>query len=319
MLIDSFSRIINYLRISVTDRCNLRCLYCMPKENFNWIPHEDVLRYEELIFLCRIFADLGIKTVRVTGGEPLVRCGIIEFIKELKKINNISHVSMTSNGILLSEYLPALAGIGLNSVNISFDTMDKDKYERLTGSAGGFEKILPAIDQALTLGLEVKINCVPLLDFNEDDIPKITSLAKDKNITVRFIELMPMGPAINLQPLPINETISIIEKNFGKMKPAAENPGSGPASYFTLPGFSGSIGLINVSRNFCKSCNRLRLTSSGLLKPCLSDNLNLNLRSLIRNKTSVDEITKMILELVKQKPALYNFNKTENEMFSTGG
>ena len=339
-MVDSFGRTINYLRLSVTDRCNLRCLYCMPAEGVSWVSHNDVLRFEEILGICRVLAGLGIKAVRITGGEPLVRRGVTDFIRELKAIKGISCVSMTSNGVLLGEYLEALVDAGLDRVNISLDTLDEKKFCTLTRANTlenmntlkciyGFGNILPAIDKALNLGLDVKINCVPLRGFNEDDIVKIAALAKDKHITVRFIELMPFGPAAVLQPLPISETVSLIKKSFGSLKPVSAKPecsrllppGHGPASYYTLHGFTGYIGFISASHNFCKSCNRLRLTSGGNLKSCLFGDDGLDLRALVRGGASNEEIARAIRELVVRKPALHNLGSgnCNKEMFRIGG
>ncbi|MCL2878972.1 MAG: radical SAM protein, partial [Treponema sp.] len=191
-LTDAYGRTIDYLRVSITDRCNLRCLYCMPPEGIQWIPHDDVLRFEEILRICRILAGLGIRAVRITGGEPLVRRGVPDLVRELKAIRGIERVSMTSNGVLLGENLEALAVAGLDAVNISLDTLNGERY-RLITLRDDPGNILSAVNRALELGLEVKINCVPLAGINEADIVPLAGQAKDKNIPVRFIELMPLG------------------------------------------------------------------------------------------------------------------------------
>jgi len=329
-LIDSFGRTIDYLRLSVTDRCNLRCIYCMPPEGVDRITHDEVLRFEELIRICRVLASLGIGTVRVTGGEPLVRKGVVDFVGELKAVKGIKRVSITSNGVLLGKYLQALVSAGLDAVNISLDTIDNEKFHRLT-KGEGLDNILSSIDMALELGLEVKINCVPMRGFNEEDIVRLTALARDKKMAVRFIELMPLGAAAAIQPLPTSEVASLIEKAFGPLTASPIKPGSGPAVYHTLPGFVGYIGLIDaLSRGFCESCNRLRLTASGILKPCLSSDIGIDIRWLVRDNISDKKIEETVRELVGKKPARHSFGGTaagvgekqdhrKKEMFRIGG
>ena len=324
LLVDSFGRTIDYLRLSITDRCNLRCLYCMPPEGVSWMPHNEVLRFEETLRLCRIMAALGISTIRVTGGEPLVRRGAADFVRELKAIGGVGQVTLTSNGVLLGEHLPALAVAGLDAVNISLDTLDEERFRHIT-RAEGFGGILSAIHRAAELGLRVKINCVPLRGFNEDDIVKLAALAKNSDITVRFIELMPLGAASELQPLAAAEVISLIEREYGPMQPSAVKLGYGPATYYTIAGFTGYIGLISaVSHCFCQSCNRLRLTASGYLKPCLSSDVGLDLRSLVRDGASDGEIAEAVRELVAKKPAGHSFNHADSgantiNMYRIGG
>ena len=323
MLVDSFGRKINYLRVSVTDRCNLRCLYCMPREGVKQVSHNEVLRFEEILDICSIFASMGISTVRVTGGEPLVRRGIADFIKKLKNINGIKNVGLTTNGVLLNEHLTALTDAGLDSINISLDTLNREKYKQLTG-ADSLTDVLSIIDHALELGLKIKINCVPFCGFNEDEISEFINFAKNKNITVRFIELMPLGAAAAFKPLPIEEVESLVNSEIHHAEGNTEIlSGYGPASYFSLPGSTGQIGFISTSRNICKSCNRVRLTSSGLLKPCLFSDIKLDLRTLIRSGTDELEIQKAMREVIELKPHSHSFiaDNTHNkkEMFRIGG
>jgi len=329
-LTDSFGRAISYLRLSITDRCNLRCLYCMPSEGVGKIAHADVMRFEELLRVCRIFAGMGISAVRVTGGEPLARKGAADFVGRLKAIAGIKRVTMTSNGSLLGERLPALVAAGLDAVNVSLDTLDEERFRRLTRGGGGDVlpgSILSAVDRALDLGLEAKINCVPILGFNEEDIAPLAALARTRKIAVRFIELMPLGAAAAMQPLPISAVAGIIEKAFGPLTPSPMSPGSGPAVYHALPGFAGHIGIIGaLSRGFCENCNRLRLTASGVLKPCLSSDLGIDLRRLVRDNASDKKIESAVAELVGKKPAGHSFGAAgekrehrQKEMFRIGG
>jgi cyclic pyranopterin phosphate synthase len=295
----------------------------MPPEGVGWMPHDRILRFEETLRLCRIMAALGINAIKVTGGEALVRRGVVELVRELKAITGINHVSMTSNGVLLEEHLEALVAAGLDAVNLSLDTMDEERFRQLTRT-DGLNTVLSAIDHAVALRLRVKINCVPLRAFNEDDIVKIAAMANNRDITVRFIELMPLGTAAALQPLPADEVMSLIEGAYGPLQPSAVKLGNGPAVYYTLQGFKGYIGFISaLSHSFCQNCNRLRLTASGLLKPCLSSDLSLDLRSLVRSGADDGEIADSIQGLVAHKPAGHRFgitNEANNiNMFRIGG
>jgi cyclic pyranopterin phosphate synthase len=295
----------------------------MPPEGIGWMPHDEVLRFEEILRLCWIMAALGIKSVKVTGGEPLVRRGVAGLVGELKAITGINHVSLTSNGMLLGDYLEALVAAGLDAVNISLDTMNEEKFRQLTRTEG-FDTVLSAIDRAVELKLKVKINCVPIRAFNEEDIVKIAAMAHNKDITVRFIELMPLGSAAVLHPLPVDEVMAVIEREYGTLKPSAEKLGNGPAVYYTLQGFVGHVGFISaLSHSFCQDCNRLRLTASGLLKPCLSSDLSLDLRNLVRSGAGDREIADSIRGLVAKKPARHRFGISHEasiiEMFRIGG
>jgi len=325
-VVDGLGRTIDYLRVSVTDRCNLRCLYCMPNEGVGWIPHEDVLRFEEALRICRILAGLGIKSVRVTGGEPLLRRELAGFICELKAVDGINQVGMTTNGVLLGEQLETLRKAGLDVVNISIDTMDKDKFLRLTRS-DGMVNTISVIDQALEIGLGVKVNTVMIRDFNEDEITAIAGLAKHRNIAARFIELMPLGEAVSFKPFYANEAVALIEGEFGPLMPVAAKLGNGPAEYYTIAGFAGHIGFISpMSRRFCETCNKLRLTASGFLKLCLCGDMGIDLRGLVRGSSSDEEITGLIREQLALKPAGHCFAESGGaingggvNMFRIGG
>jgi cyclic pyranopterin phosphate synthase len=295
----------------------------MPPEGIAWMHHDEVLRFEETLRLCRIMAALGIKAIKVTGGEPLVRRGVTSLVGELKSIKGIDHVSLTSNGMLLGEQLESLVAAGLDAVNISLDTMDGERFRQLTGTEG-LNKIISAIERAVELGLKVKINFVPIRAFNEEDIVRIAALASNRDITVRFIELMPLGKAVTLQPLPVDQVMSLLEREYGPLKPSTMKLGNGPATYYTLQGFASHIGFISaLSHSFCQNCNRLRLTASGLLKPCLSSDLSLDLRSLVRNGASDEEIVDSIQKFVTRKPAGHSFGISSEasniNMFSIGG
>ena len=320
MLVDSFGRTLDYLRVSITDRCNLRCVYCMPEEGVEWKPHDSMLKFEETLRLCRIMAALGIRKVRVTGGEPLVRRGVASFVKELKAIPGIEKVTLTTNGFLLGAYIEEAEALSPASfpdgVNISLDALDGERFRRITRTEGALpEDILPHIESLLEKRIQVKINCVPVRGFNEEEIVPLAGLARDREIAVRFIELMPLGSAAGFKPITGTETAAFLEKAFGALVPSTgidlklPVEGSGPAVYYSLPGFKGKIGFINpVSHGFCETCNRLRLTSEGLLKPCLSSAYAVDLRALLRGGASDDEIAGAVKEAASKKPAFHTLS-----------
>jgi len=314
MLIDSSGRTIDYLRISVTDRCNLRCHYCMPEEGVQWKPHETMLSFEEIIRVVRIMAELGIRKIKVTGGEPLVRRGVAAFIKALKALPMIEKVTLTTNGLLLESYLKEAEAVSPDSlpdgINISLDALDPWRFWRITRHEGtGPEVILGLIDRLLEKGIQVKLNCVPVRSFNEDEIVPLAALAKDKEIAVRFIELMPLGSAAALQPIPGKEVEAVLEKKFGPLAPFSGVCGNGPAVYYCLTGFTGKIGFINaITHGFCESCNRIRLTSEGFLKLCLSNDLGVDLRILLRSGASDSELSLAITEAIAKKPKFHTLS-----------
>jgi cyclic pyranopterin phosphate synthase len=327
-MIDRYGRIIDYLRISVTDRCNLRCVYCMPAEGVEWKSHGEVLSFEEILRLCGIMAGLGVRTFKITGGEPLVRKGVAGFIARLRAIPGIEQVTLTTNGLLLEDFFDEAEGAGhsagslVDGVNISLDTLDPERFSKVTRtspdalakgrepSAGqGLPAILRALDRAQSLGIPVKLNCVPLRGFNEADLPGLAALARNVNRAVRFIELMPLGSANSLEPIPGAEVAALLERVYGPLVFYPGKLGNGPAVYYSLPGFAGKIGFINaVSEGFCETCNRLRLNSGGLLKPCLSSDTGLDLRRLLRSGVSDDGLRAAVAELAAQKPPSHNFS-----------
>ena len=314
MLIDSFGRMLDYLRVSVTDRCNLRCVYCMPSQGVEWKPHDSMLTFEEILRLCRIMAGLGICKIKITGGEPLVRKGATSFLQMLKTVSGIEKVTLTTNGLLLDKYLDEAEALGEgslpNGVNISLDALNPEQFNRITRMTNASPReILPNIDRLLEKQVKVKVNCVPIRGFNEEEILPLALLAKDKNIAVRFIELMPLGAAAEFKPLPGCEVASLVEKTFGTLTPFFGIESNGPAVYYSLPGFVGKIGFINpVSHGFCETCNRLRLTSEGLLRLCLSADLSFDLRTLLRSGISDTDLAKIITETVAKKPRFHTFS-----------
>jgi cyclic pyranopterin phosphate synthase len=275
-----------------------------------------MLRFEEILRLVKIMTELGIRKIRVTGGEPLLRRGISSFLKNLREISGIEKLTLTTNGLLLGKYLGEAEALGRHSlpdgVNISLDALDPERYNRISREANaGPAEILFQIDRLLEMNVRVKVNCVPVRGYNDGEILPLALLARAKNIAVRFIELMPFGSAEGFETVSGGETAALLEKTFGALSPftGAGAEGSGPAVYYTLPGFTGLIGFINpLSNGFCEKCNRLRLTSEGFLKPCLSSPLDFNLRDLLRRGACDTELRNAIIEAAAKKPQFHNFS-----------
>jgi cyclic pyranopterin phosphate synthase len=305
----------------------------MPPAGVDWIPHDDILSFEEILRICRIMAGMGICRVKVTGGEPLVRRGAVDFIASLKQVKGLQTVTLTSNGILLEQYLERLTGAGLDGINISLDSLKDENFRRITRGEG-LEKIRVFLSRIDSLPLPVKINCVPLWGINDDELADLAGLAKTSAVAVRFIELMPLGAAKSFTPVSGKEVMALLEKEYGELIPYTATIGSGPAIYYSLKGFKGKIGFINaLSDSFCETCNRLRLTSQGFLKPCLSSDISLDLRRLLRGGpgnspgSSDRDLEEAIRNLVAIKPWAHTFSaschsekaKHAAGMFMTGG
>jgi cyclic pyranopterin phosphate synthase len=295
-LSDSFQRPIDYLRISVTDRCNLRCIYCMPAEGVRLMSHGDILSYEEIYAVAEAAAELGINKVRITGGDPLVRAGLPELVQMLAQIDTIDDISLTTNGVLLARYAAELKQAGLRRVNVSLDTLKPDKFEYITrGSSPG--DILKGINVAGSVGLNpIKINMVVMSGVNDDEL-------LTEGWHVRFIEYMPFGESTGASPfISVSDIMQRLEV-LGKLEPCLHKMGNGPAKYFRLPQAKGTVGFITpVSEHFCFRCNRLRLTADGKLRPCLLSKDEIDLKQSLRNGMSSAELKKLIKEAVVNKP-----------------
>ena len=307
------NRKIDYLRISVIDRCNLRCVYCMPEEGIESIPHDEILTYDEILRICEIVSELGIRKIKITGGEPLVRKDIVNLIRDIKNIDKIEQVTLTTNGILLHEMLDDLYDAGIDAINISLDTLNKDNFKKIT-RRDGLEKVLMSIDKAYDLGIRVKINCLAIRDFNLRELVEIASFAKDREIDVRFIELMPIGFGKKYTQIDNDEILSILESRFGTFEIVTEKRGNGPAKYYRNQNMKGCIGFISaISHEFCESCNRIRLTSSGFLKLCLHYNKGIDLKEPIRNGISDEDLKKLIHDTIWNKPISHKFGHASEE------
>ena len=316
-IIDSCHRPIKYLRISVTDRCNFRCIYCLPPEGVSQLPRENILSYEEIIAVASASAELGITKIRLTGGEPLVRTNLEELVARLAKIPGIDDISLTTNGMLLSKHAESLKKAGLKRVNVSLDSLNPKKFEKITRN-GKLEQVLDGIESAKDAGLvPVKINVVVMRGVNDDEIIDFAKLTMNAGWHVRFIELMPFGDnppeEHNIGALKKDEQFVSIDEikkkvgKFGKLEPA-HMTGAGPAKYFHLPDASGTIGFISpVSEHFCFNCNRIRLTADGKLRPCLLSDKEVDLRPLLRTGSS-EEIKQKIIEAIKAKPEKHNLD-----------
>jgi cyclic pyranopterin phosphate synthase len=304
--LDAFDRPIEYLRVSVTDRCNLRCVYCMPEEGVSDIPHARILRYEEIERVVRVAVGMGVKHVRITGGEPLVRRGVVDLVAMLDEIEGLDDLSMTTNGVLLPRYAGALAEAGLDRVNVSLDTLDPERFGRVT-RWGSLEDVLAGRAAALEAGLRpVKVNTVVVRGLNDDEVVDFAALTLRSDWHVRFIEVMPLGRGAHWAGdgvVASSEIRERIESALGPLEPVRGERGAGPARYYRLPGAEGTLGFISpVSEHFCYACNRLRLTSDGRVLPCLLSSQSVDLRAALRSGADDGALRALLAKAVGAKP-----------------
>jgi cyclic pyranopterin phosphate synthase len=306
---DTHNRRVSYLRVSVTDRCNLRCVYCMPPQGISWRPHADMLTYEEIERVVRVASGLGISKVRLTGGEPLVREDIEQLVTMLAAIPGIRDLAMTTNGTMLADHAAALAEAGLDRVNVSIDSLVPERYEEIT-RGGRLKDVLAGMDAAAGAGLEpTKVNTVVIRGTNDDEVEAFARKTFEAGWHVRFIELMPLWSNHVLADDWRSRLVSAaeirrrLEVALGELEPADGPGGSGPARYYRLPGAAGTVGFITpITDHFCHRCNRLRLTADGRLRPCLLSQLEVDLRGPIRAGAGPGRIGEIILEAVERKP-----------------
>lgn len=304
---DQFGRRINYMRISVTDRCNLRCRYCMP-EDLPPAEQENMLRFEELLRVCAAAVELGITRFKITGGEPLVRPGCADFIARLKELPGVEQVTLTTNGLLLAEDLDALCAANLDGVNISLDALDEALFRQISGGRGSAAQVLSALRQSVERGLKAKINTV-ILEENAGQAESLAALAGELPVDVRFIELMPIGFGAALNRASPDELLERLKRRWPDLEPTDEKRGNGPAHYYKSAALQGRIGFIDaVSHKFCQSCNRVRLTSTGLLKPCLCYDEATDLRALLRSGGGDAELRRAMEERIYNKPRAHSFD-----------
>lgn len=303
------NRTINYLRISVTDRCNFRCLYCVPSSPFSVIEHKKIARYEEILRITKLACELGITKVRITGGEPFVRKDIFSFLDRLCAIESLKDISITTNGALLTrKKIEQLTSFGIKRLNFSLDTLDPVKFSQITGR-DRFKQVWESIFASHELGISpVKINAVILRGINDDEIENLTALTLKYPFHIRFIEYMPMGnSAVEKQQQILTQEIrEKIESRFGKLKPIQQTANDGPAKKFQISNAKGIVGFITpISSHFCSECNRLRLTSRGTLRPCLLNNYEKDILNPLRNGASDDELKQIILVALTKKPSFH--------------
>ena len=307
---DRFQREIDYLRLSVTDNCNLRCVYCMEENTCNFLENSKKITDDEIIRIVTASAKLGIKKIRVTGGEPLIRPNIVDLIGRINNIDGIEEIYMTTNGILLYDKIEALVKNGLKGVNISLDSLKEERFNKITRRSG-FDKVIKAIDKSIDLGISVKVNTVIMNDINKDEIMDFVKLTLTKPIDIRFIELMPIGIGQVDKGVSNDEIIKLIESDFIDIEEIGRSKKGGPANYIKIKGALGKVGFISaISNCFCENCNRVRLTSDGFLKQCLHFDYGVNLRDLIRNEDITEEqLENVIKENIYNKPEKHLFNE----------
>ncbi|MBS3757276.1 MAG: GTP 3',8-cyclase MoaA [Desulfobacterales bacterium] len=324
-LIDRYKRNLNYLRISITDRCNLRCLYCRPSGAGYKLKHREILRYEEILRITRIGIRLGISKIRITGGEPLVRKDCCEFLGALTRLRGLNDISLTTNGVLLTDYIDPIAAAGIKRLNISLDTLDRNKYKEITG-VDAFERVWQGIEAARTKGIDpIKINVVALNGINDDELTDLAALSFQYPFHIRFIEYMPIGHTrlCDKAPLLYPQIRSRLER-LGELLPVARAPHDGPAMRYKFKGAIGEIGFISaVSRHFCNECNRLRLTADGRIRPCLLADIHEDIKTPLRAGRLDTELADVFFRAVKRKPFQHPVkldpNAINGEMVRIGG
>ena len=319
---DSYGRTVDYMRISITDRCNLRCRYCMT-EMPCYLPRKELLSLEEILDICVCGARMGIRKIKITGGEPLLRPGCVELIRKLKEIPGMEKVTLTTNGVLLAPFAEALYQAGIDGVNVSLDTLNEETYRKITG----FDKlaqVLEGLDTMSRFPVPLKTNTVLLPWENGKDWKELALLAKNRRIDVRFIEKMPLGKDKETEGVSNILLLEEMQASFGKAEPDGRSHGNGPAVYYRFPGFQGSVGFISaIHDNFCPGCNRLRMTAEGKVKPCLCYEENFSLKEAVRAGNR-EEIRELLRSAVEKKPQRHCFAHTEQiteqrDMWKIGG
>jgi cyclic pyranopterin phosphate synthase len=306
---DAFGRRIDYVRLSLTDRCNFRCIYCMPQAGLPFIPHERIVTYEEMLRLCRLMAVEGISRYKITGGEPLCRKGVAGFIRSLAALPGVQEVTMTSNGSLLAPHLEELAECGLSRITFSCNALDQDVFARLSRSAASVKDVRQTMARAAALGMQVRINTVPLRGHNEAELVPLARYALERGHHIRFIELMPVGRARSLAGVPQKEVFAAMHREFGPLRLVSAKTGNGPAVVYSVPGHPGHIGFIAaLSGRFCDACNRVRLTSTGFLKTCLCHDAGVDCRAPMRAGATDGELLRMLRQAVDGKPKGHAFS-----------
>jgi cyclic pyranopterin phosphate synthase len=331
---DHFGHRISYLRVSITDRCNERCTYCMPQELQEWLPRDEILTFEETLRVIRVAAELGVSKIRITGGEPLTRRGVLDLIRQLPKIPGLDDIGLSTNGTLLARAVEpnltmaaALRGAGVRSINISLDTLDRDVYSQITGR-DLHGQVLDGIEAAIAAGVDqIKLNAVLMRSRNEDQLIPLIEFAAARNLILRFIEMMPVSTNEVLDErnfVSVFEAKRAIEARFGSLIPEPQFHTNGPATYYQIPGHQQRVGFIGAMTNlhFCESCNKLRLTCDGKLRPCLGSYLEFDIMKPLRGGASDEELKKFFLDVVDRKPEQHDFRNNyqpNRKMIAIGG
>lgn len=304
-MIDNNHRVVNYLRLSLTDRCNLRCIYCMPEEGIVFTPHGEILTYEEILHFVGLCAQKGIRKVRLTGGEPLVRRGVIGFLKRLCKVEGLDEISMTTNGVLLKDFADDIRSCGICRINVSLDSLKQERFFSITGR-DYFERVYEGLEEAERVGFNpIKINVVAIKGVNDDEILDFARLTLEKPYHVRFIELMPVGHEGIWRADRFISTKEILAKieTIGALRSIENNPLDGPAERYSLEGAKGEIGFIGaLSNHFCDNCNRLRLTADGHLRGCLFSDQETDIKTPLREGRGDDHLLNLIEHTILNKP-----------------
>lgn len=317
-MIDQFGRKIEYLRISVTDKCNLRCVYCMPLEGLDWLKRESILSFEEIADIVRTMAPMGLRKVRFTGGEPLVRKDLAELVRMVSQVSGIEDISLSTNAVLLAEQGPGLRDAGVSRVNISLDSLQAERVDAISRRPGSFERIMKGLEVAEEMQFHpIKINVVIMGGKNDDEIEDFALITKDKPWSVRFIELMPTGSNLKLSSEKYVSCQQVLTRlrAMSDLQPVTGPVGNGPATYYKFPGAKGTVGVITpMSHNFCDRCNRMRLTADGQLRPCLFGDIQTNLRDALREGK---DIVPLIEETLRIKPEKHHL--IQGSMEGSGG
>jgi cyclic pyranopterin phosphate synthase len=314
LLADQFNRPITYLRISVTDKCNLRCVYCMPERGLPWLPKSDILTYEEIVRIVTAAASVGVRSIRLSGGEPLIRKDLHRLVQAIAQIPGIEDIALSTNALLLEEQLPDLVAAGLRRVNISLDSLNAERFFELARRPG-LDRVLAGIEAAIAAGLApVKINCVVMRGKNDGEIPAFAEWTKHRAVYVRFIEVMPVHENLELQRDAYVSSDEILDRvrGIGELQPACGPGGNGPARYYAFAGAPGAVGVISpLSHDYCERCNRVRLTADGRLRLCLFGDYEIDLRTPVRAGATTGQIEDLLRAAMLIKPERHHLRLGE--------
>jgi cyclic pyranopterin phosphate synthase len=311
---DGFGRRIEYLRISVTDKCNLRCVYCMPEEGLPWLKRSQILTYEEITQVVRVMAGMGLRRVRITGGEPLVRRDLPHLVRAIAAVSGIDDIALSTNAVLLEPLADELRSAGIRRVNISLDSLQPDRIDAIARRAGSHQAILAGLDAAERAGFEpIKINVVVMRGRNDDELADFAEVTRTRPWHVRFIEVMPVGENLDVSAAEFIAAAEMLDRvsRIGELVPVAGPPGNGPATYFRFAGARGTVGVITpMSHNYCERCNRMRLTADGRLRPCLFGTIETDLRDPLRRGVPLEPLIRETLRIKPQRHHLVQGSAT---------